>query len=156
MQTHIPVPKGYSIVPNGQKVRKGDLVLRDVYSQWNAAQGIIGEKVGSEYIKEFAVCRLNSKLAKPRVRQTKREVITETIFAMAETAKLFPNQDPIRLAHGFLDFKLPVKQTLEVLRQLAPHFQGDNGDLIRLASGFNDLKKFIGDDIAAVVKKQVS
>lgn len=90
------------------------------------------------------------------VMTSKRDVIKETIYAMAETAKLFPNQDPIRLAAGFLDFNLPVNQTLEVLRQLAPHFQGDNGDLIRLASGFNDLKKFIGDDIAAVVKKQVS
>lgn len=156
MKIHIPVPKGYSIVPNGLQVRKGDLVLAHTYSQWEKAQGVIGYEVGSEDIEGFAVCRLSSKLAKPRVRQTKRDVIKETIYAMAETAKLFPNQDPIRLAAGFLDFNLPVNQTLEVLRQLAPHFQGDNGDLIRLASGFNDLKKFIGDDIAAVVKKQVS
>ena len=152
----LPIPTGYSLVPNGQIVRKGDLVMTNKYSQWNPAAGIIGYKVGSDYIDEFAVCRLTNKLPKSRVRQTKRDVIAETIYAMAETAKLFPNQDPIRLAAGFLDFNLPVKQTLEVLRQLAPHFQGDNGDLIRLASGFNDLKKFIGNDIAAVVKKQVS
>lgn len=75
---------------------------------------------------------------------TRRQIQEQAIHAITETARLFPNQDPIRLASGFLDFKLPPDQTLEILRQLAPYFQGENGDLIRLAAGYNDIMKSLG------------
>lgn len=76
-------------------------------------------------------------------KKTIRSIQAEAIYAMVEAAKLFPNQDPIRLASGFIAFALPADKTINLLRALAPHFKGDNSDMIRLAAGYNDLNKSI-------------
>jgi hypothetical protein len=58
---------------------------------------------------------------------------------MIEAAKLLPNQDPIRLASAIKDLNLPPIQAIAVITKLAPYFQGDNGDPIRLISGFKTI-----------------
>lgn len=63
---------------------------------------------------------------------------------MLEAAKILPNQDPIRLAAGLEDLKLPPLQALMVLRQLATQFTGDNADPIRLVAGYNKALDMVG------------
>ena len=78
-----------------------------------------------------------------RTNRSPRSIVRETLEVFAEATKLFPRQDPIRLAAGILDFKMPLKCTMFVLRRLAPQFKGENADMIRLAAGFNDMKKHL-------------
>lgn len=89
-------------------------------------------------------------------KKTELSVQEQTITAMVEIAKLFPNQDPIRLAHGVIDFKLPIKKTLTVLRTLAPHFKDGNSDMIRLAAGFNDLQRKLAEDVPVKLPRKVT
>ncbi len=76
-------------------------------------------------------------------RKSVRSIQAGAIHAMVEVARLFPNQDPIRLTAGVIDFKLPIDRVMKILRQLAPHFKGENSDMIRLAAGYNDLRKHL-------------
>ena len=55
-----------------------------------------------------------------RTNRRPRSIIRETLDAFLEASKLFPKQDPIRLAAGILDFKMPLNCTMFVLRRLAP------------------------------------
>jgi len=88
-----------------------------------------------------------------RTKRRPRAIIIEAIDCFIEASKLYPGQDPIRLAAGIKDLKLPLSQTMTVLRKLAPHFKGDQADMIRLAAGFNDLRAKIKEDrIAQVIK----
>lgn len=89
-------------------------------------------------------------------KKTELSVQEQTISAMVEIAKLFPNQDPIRLAHGVIDFKLPIAKTLTVLRALAPHFKGGNSDMIRIACGFNDLQRKLAEDAPVKLPRKVT
>ena len=88
-------------------------------------------------------------------KNTRRSVIRETLSFIQEVTRLFPNQDPIRLTSGILDFKLPLNQTLAILRSLAPQFTGENADMIRLAHGFNQLRKQISKNRKRALKRQV-
>ena len=89
-------------------------------------------------------------------KKTELSVQKQTIAAMVEIAKLFPNQDPIRLAHGVIDFKLPIAKTLTVLRALAPHFKGENSDMIRIAAGFNNLQRKLTEEAPIKLPRKVT
>jgi len=88
-----------------------------------------------------------------RKRKTKTSIQQETLNIMCEVSRMFPQQDPIRLTVGLIDFNLPMERVLKILRHLAPHFKGENADMIRLASGYLKLNQKIKESrIATIVK----
>lgn len=78
----------------------------------------------------------------------KPTTVRQATSIMTQVAHLYPNQDPIRLAAGIMDFKLPMKSTLFVLKRLAPRYGKE--DMIRLAAGFNDIRNKVKTERQAV------
>lgn len=79
-------------------------------------------------------------------RQSVLSIQEQTINAMEEIAQLFPGQDPIRLSAGVINFRQPIGKTLTILRRLAPHFKGEQADMIRLEAGFRELCEKIASE----------
>lgn len=78
-------------------------------------------------------------VAKPKAAPALSAAQLSSVQLFKEASKLFPNQDPIRLAAGLKDFDMPPENVLEVLRHLKEHFQGEQADMIRLAAGYNGI-----------------
>jgi hypothetical protein len=83
---------------------------------------------------------------KPKVAPALSAAQLSSVQLFKEASKLFPNQDPIRLAAGLKDFNMPPENVLEVLRHLKEHFQGEQADMIRLASGYNGILRQYKND----------
>lgn len=60
---------------------------------------------------------------------------------MEELAKLFPGQDPIRIAAAVEDLEVPIEDALVVLRVLTSCFPEQ--DPIRLVGGFKTIRKML-------------
>jgi hypothetical protein len=120
------------------------------------ANGLVGTEVKAANSYNWQVAR-RVKAKKKFV--PRRAIYSEALDAMVEASKLFPNQDPIRLASGLLAFKMPMPRVMAVLRRLAPHFKDANADMIRLAAGFNELSQSIRasriDSVVSELKKNI-
>lgn len=152
------IPKGWQWIGMATRSNalKGDKI-------WDTKEGKFRSLDGWEGLYDFAgttapyVRPINARLPiktpqKPRPKVRKVSVAKQAIDLLLEVLKLYPNQDPIRVAGALADLKMPPKQALETLKKLAPAFSGQ--DIIRVVAGYNETLKVVSPPVVPKVIKK--